>query len=223
MFARTPEWWELRTLRMPEEEAATPKRFVVLELDGTPQAYGIYRSHPKFEDAVSKSRLEVVEAFGATPQAIAEIWRFLLDIDWSATVETELLPPDHPLFMLLAYPRRARYRMYDGLWVRRRRRRRRRALGPRVRGRGEHRVRGSRCRVPVERGPLEARGRSCVTYRRGGGARTRRGRARLCVSRCRVVRALRDAGRVEEVAECALRRADALFGWRPLPWCPEIF
>src|ERR1700693_65028 len=59
MFARAPEWWELRTLRMPEEEAATPKRFVVLELDGTTQAYGIYRSHPKFEDAVSKGRLEV--------------------------------------------------------------------------------------------------------------------------------------------------------------------
>jgi predicted acetyltransferase len=117
MFSRTPEWWELRTLRMPEEEAATPKRFVVLELDGTPQAYGIYRSYPKFEDAVSKGRLEVLEAFGTTPQATAEIWRFLLDIDWSATVDMELLPPDHPLFMLLAHPRRTRYRMYDGLWV----------------------------------------------------------------------------------------------------------
>ena len=34
---------------------------------------------------------------------------------------------------------------------------------------------------------------------------------------------LRDAGRVEELAEGAVRRADALFGWRPLPWCPEIF
>src|SRR5205823_15049517 len=67
MFARTPEWWELRTLRMPEEEAATPKRFVALVLDGTTQAYAIYRSHPKFEDAVSRSRFEVVEAFGATP------------------------------------------------------------------------------------------------------------------------------------------------------------
>src|SRR5207302_1225052 len=113
-----PDWWGLRTLRMPEEEAATPKRFVALELDSTTQAYAIYRSHPRFEDAVSRSRLEVVEAFGATPQATAEIWRFLLDVDWSATIEAELLPPDHPLFLLLANPRRARYRMYDALWVR---------------------------------------------------------------------------------------------------------
>src|SRR5205085_9350808 len=114
-FARTPEWWELRTLRMPEEEAGTPKRFVALELDGATQAYAIDRSHPKFEDAVSRSRLEVVEAFGATPQATAEIWRFLLDIDWSATIDAELLPLDHPLLLLLANPRRARYRMYDAL------------------------------------------------------------------------------------------------------------
>ena len=31
------------------------------------------------------------------------------------------------------------------------------------------------------------------------------------------------AGRVEELVNGAVRRADALFGWRPLPWCPEIF
>jgi predicted acetyltransferase len=34
---------------------------------------------------------------------------------------------------------------------------------------------------------------------------------------------LRDAGRVQELSEGAIRRADARFAWRPLPWCPEIF
>ena len=34
---------------------------------------------------------------------------------------------------------------------------------------------------------------------------------------------LRDAGRVQELREGAIRRADALFAWRPLPWCQEIF
>ena len=34
---------------------------------------------------------------------------------------------------------------------------------------------------------------------------------------------LRDGGRIEELADGAVRRADALFAWRPLPWCPEIF
>ena len=34
---------------------------------------------------------------------------------------------------------------------------------------------------------------------------------------------LRDALRVEERTDGAVERADAIFGWRPLPWCPEIF
>jgi predicted acetyltransferase len=222
MFARTPEWWELRTLRMPEEEAATPKRFVVLELDGTPRAYGIYRSYPKFENAVSKSRLEVIEAFGTTPQATAEIWRFLLDVDWSATVDTELLPPDHPLFLLLANPRRARYRMYDGLWVRLV------DVGAALSGR-EYANEGSVvfevcdavCPWNEGRWKLED----------GAASRTEEA-AELALDVDALGSAylgavsfgqLRDGGRVEELADGALRRADALFGWRPLPWCPEIF
>ena len=34
---------------------------------------------------------------------------------------------------------------------------------------------------------------------------------------------LRDVARVQELSEGAVRRADALFAWHPLPWCPEIF
>ena len=34
---------------------------------------------------------------------------------------------------------------------------------------------------------------------------------------------LREALRVEELREGAVERADALFAWRPLPWCLEIF
>jgi predicted acetyltransferase len=222
MFTRTPEWWELRTLRMPEEEAATPKRFVVLEIDGTTQGYGIYRSHPKFEDAVSKGRLEVVEAFGTTPQATAEIWRFLLDIDWSATVEMELLPPDHPLFLLLAYPRRARYRMYDGLWVRLV------DVGAALSGRAYaadgsmvFEVRDAVCPWNEGRWKLDD----------GAASRTEEA-AELALDVDALGSAylgavsfeqLRDGGRVEELADGAVRRADELFGWRPLPWCPEIF
>ena len=34
---------------------------------------------------------------------------------------------------------------------------------------------------------------------------------------------LRDAGRVEELRERSIAHADALFAWRPLPRCLEIF
>ena len=58
------------------------------------------------------------EAFGTTPEATRELWRYLLDIDQSQTIESYLMPPDHPLFLLLSEPRRTKYRMGDGLWVR---------------------------------------------------------------------------------------------------------
>jgi predicted acetyltransferase len=120
MFRRDRAWWESRIVADPPERrwGGGPKRFALLELDGEPRAYAIYRHNAAFEAGASTARLGVIEAIGATPQGTAEIWRFLLDIDWQATIEAHLLPVDHPLFFLLAKPRRLRYRLGDGLWVR---------------------------------------------------------------------------------------------------------
>ena len=118
VFSRTESWWAGRVLRTHPSQAATPKRFVALEVDGATQGYAVYKTTAAFEAGVSNATLDVIEAVGVTPQATAEIWRFLLDVDWTETIKAYLLPPDHPLFLLLANPRRARYRRGDGLWVR---------------------------------------------------------------------------------------------------------
>ena len=118
MPSRTEAWWKLRSLRIPDEEKANPRRFVALDLDGSTQAYAIYRREPGWQDGSSSAKLEVQEAIGATPQATAEIWRYLLDVDWTETIAAYGLPLDHPLFLLLANPRRARMRTADSLWVR---------------------------------------------------------------------------------------------------------
>jgi predicted acetyltransferase len=221
-FPRTPDWWELRALRMPEEEQANPKRFVVLELDGAVQAYGVYRQIPSWENGVSTARLEVTEALGATPQATAEIWRFLLDIDWYATLEASLLPPDHPLFSLLASPRRAGYRMVDGIWIRLV------DVGAALSGRA-YAVDGSMV--------FEVHDAVCPwnagTWKLEGGVASRtREPAEIALDVGALGAAylgavsfgqLREALRLEERVEGAVRRADSLFAWRPLPWCPEIF
>jgi len=222
VFRRTKEWWELRRLRMPDEEKASPRRFVALELDGSTQAYAIYRQFPEFDEGASTARLEVLEAVGATPQATAEIWRFLLDIDWYATLEASLLPVDHPLFLLLANPRRLRFRMGDGLWVRLV------DLGAALSGRaysGEgsivFEVRDALCAWNEGRWKLE-----------GGAASRTDAAADIALDVHALGSAylgavsfaqLRDGLRIEELTDGAVQRADALFGWRPLPWCPEIF
>jgi predicted acetyltransferase len=222
VFSRTKDWWELRTLRQPADEESNPKRFVALDLDGVTQAYAIYRTHAAFEAGVSSARTEISEAIGATPQATAEIWRFLLDIDWTATFEASLLPPDHPLFMLLANPRRAGYRSGDSLWVRLV------DVGAALSGRAYATegsivfdVRDAMCSWNEGRWKLD-----------GGTASRTDAPAELAVDVNTLgatylgstsFAQLRDAFRVEELVDGAVERADALFGWRPLPWCPEIF
>ena len=120
MIHRSREWWEDRTLSDPTAQryGAGPKRFALLVQDGEPAGYAIYRHQFGYEAGSSSSKLVVVEAFAAEAEATAAVWRYLLDIDWTATITCSSVPPDHPLFFLLAQPRRMRYRMGDGLWVR---------------------------------------------------------------------------------------------------------
>jgi predicted acetyltransferase len=222
MTSRSETWWEDRQLRVSEQDAQAPPRHVVLELDGEPLGYAIYRTHSSWEGGSATSRLSVREALGATPQATAAIWRFLLDVDWMATVEVFLAPPDHPLFLLLATPRRARYRMGDGLWVRVV------DVGAALSG-----------RAYPEGGPLVLEVRDAVCEWNDGRWRLEDGECSrtdeepdlaLDVSALGSVylgavsfTELRAALRVEELQEGAIARADALFAWRPLPWCLEIF
>src|SRR5579859_1977598 len=222
VFARTPAWWEVRNLRLPPEQEANPKKFVVLDLDGSVAGYAIYRTHLEFEGFVSTGRTEVIEAVATSPQETAELWRYLCDIDWSATITSALLPLDHPLFLLLANPRRLSFTTGDSLWVRLV------DVGAALSGRkyaGEGRivfdVRDAVCPWNEGRWALE----------NGQAERTEEaadialdvdvlGSAYLgAVSFAE----LRDALRLEELEPGAVARADAVFAWRPLPWCPEIF
>ncbi len=222
MLARSERWWTLRQLRMPPEEESSPRRFVVLELDGETQAYAVYRTFFAMEEGTTVSRLVVNEAVGATPQATAEIWRYLLDVDWTATIEASLLPPDHPLFALLASPRRAGYRMGDALWVRVV------DVGAALSGRawGDHGplvldVRDDLLEWNAGRWKLE--GGSCV--RTDGEPDLALDVSALGAAYLGAVSFahLREGLRVEELREGAVERADRIFAWRPFPWCPEMF
>jgi predicted acetyltransferase len=57
MLGRSRNWWELRILFEPPGGGGEggPKRFVVLERDGKPEGYAVYRHKPKWENGVSNS------------------------------------------------------------------------------------------------------------------------------------------------------------------------
>ena len=222
MFRRTESWWRLRTTRIPDEQKDNPARFVVLEQDGEAQAYAIFKSEMKFGRGVPASTLNVREAIGTTPQATAEIWRFLLDIDWQATITTSLLPPDHPLFLLLANPRRADYKVIDGLWVRLV------DVGAALSGRA---YAGDGSIVFDVRDAVCPWNEGRWRVSPDGAGRTD-DEAEIALDVATLGSAyfgatsfaqLRGALRLEEISLGAVDRADALFAWRPLPWCPEIF
>jgi predicted acetyltransferase len=224
MFSRSRLWWEQREIKDPEErrEGAGPKRWIVYERDGAIEGYAVYRHKPGWEEGSTVAEVRVVEALGATPTAERDVWAYLLAIDWKATLKAYLLPPDHALFLLLASPRRLRYRMGDSLWVRIV------DVGGALSGR-KYSAEGSIV--------FEVKDDFCPwnegRWRLDGGAAERTDDAAdlaLPVQSLGAAylggvsfAALARAGRVEELNGGALARADSLFRWDRHPWCPEIF
>ena len=154
-----------------------PKHLAVLEVDGGPQAYAIYRLNAVFGSLGPETRSSRSRSMGATPAATASIWRYLLDIDWTQTVSARLQPVDSPLFLLLARPELLApgdlRRALDAAG-----RRRRRALAAHVRRRRGARPRRPRRVLPVERGPLAGRAGRGGAHHRRGRSRARRRRSR---------------------------------------------
>ena len=84
------------------DATAKSAQCAILEHDGRPTAYALYRMNGAFERGIQSGAVAVIEAIGDLPQATAAIWRYLFDIDWMARVRAWLLPLDHPLLLLLA-------------------------------------------------------------------------------------------------------------------------
>jgi predicted acetyltransferase len=224
MFTRTTDWWDSRVLMDAEWRRGGGGEMarILLEIDGEPAGYALYRLHPSFDHGHSTGHTKVIEALGTTPESVAELWRFLLDIDWMDRVEAQLLPIDHPLLFLLAEPRRLRFRIGDGLWVRLV------DVGAALAGR------------TYNDGPplvLEVEDDFCPwnagSWRLENGAVEHTGDPaglRLDVTSLASVYLggftfgqLARAGRVEELKPGAITAADALFATDVEPWCPEIF
>jgi len=223
-FARDDAWWETRVLADPPDgrQGRGPKRFAVVERNGEPVAYAIYRHAVKWEEGVSKSSLPVIEAIGVDSNALASIWRYLLDVDWIEKVQAYLLPIDHELFTLLAEPRRLRYRVGDGLWVR---------LVDVSAALSQ--------RSYAEDGSIVFEVEDAFMPENAGRWKLEGGSASRTDDDPEIRLDVRDLGsvylggvnfaelqrglRIRELAPGAVSRADAIFRSGRAPWCPEIF
>ena len=224
MYERTPAWWEHRVLADPENFrfGGSPKHLAVLEVDGKPQAYAIYRLFVNFGALGPETNLSTIEVIATTPNATASIWRYLLDVDWTQKVTARLQPPDSPLVLLLARPNQAGPKLLDGLWIRLV------DVGAALSGRTYATdgsvvfdVRDEFCSWNEGRWKLE-----------GGEASRTDADPDLALDVADLAtpylggftfRALANAGRVDELRDGAIARADAMFHTDVAPWCPEIF
>ena len=119
MFQRSNAWWETRKLfDDPARRQGGPLNRALLELDGQPAGYALYRVQQDWQNGFSKGAVTISEVVTPTAEATRELWRWLLDFDWTSEFVADLLPLDHPLFLLLAEPRRMQFTLNDGVWVR---------------------------------------------------------------------------------------------------------
>ena len=226
MLARSETWWRLRRLSDPGwvRKGRGDLQRAVLEIDGRDEAYALYRLAFDLHNGIIASPVEVIEAIGTTAESTALIWKYLFELDVVKTIRASLLPVDHPLFLLLAEPRRMGFTISDALWLRiadvaaalaARTYAREDAIVFDLEDRfcpsnsGRYRLDGGTRRTertsesPDLRLTVEALGSAYL----GGISFTR----------------LALAGSVVELQNGALDRADALFHSPREPWCPEIF
>jgi predicted acetyltransferase len=224
MFARSSAWWQARTLDDPDWQrgAGGDLQCAVLEHEGRPAGYALYRMNWAFDRGLNSGAVAVVEAIGESPEAMRSIWRYLLDIDWMARVKASLLPLDHPLLLLLAEPRRLGFSLRDGVWVR--------LLDVKTAlSARSYQDRGSVVVEVIDAFCPWNAGR----WRMGCSGVDRTDEAAHL--RCDITALgsvylggftwtqLARALRVQEVVSGAIAHADAIFQARCAPWCPEIF
>src|SRR6185295_15950127 len=77
LLARSAKWWLERTLGglTPKGD---PRFLLVLEVEGTPAGYAIYRAHNQQDDrGLPVGWVEASEVIGTSPAAARELWRTL--------------------------------------------------------------------------------------------------------------------------------------------------
>ena len=224
--SRSRDWWELRRLsdRPEVRRGAGPLLRALFEREGRAEGWALYRIAQEGSTVEDwKKTVRVAEVQGIDDRARRELWRFLLEIDWTDRVTVDGLAVDDPVLLVVDRLNELRARVYDGLWAR--------AIdvGAALSARGV--ARDGRATIEVTSDPEFAENVGTWTVEGDRVRRSsRRADVRLDVQGLSATLlggftfgALARAGRAEEGARGGLARADALFRVERAPWCPEIF
>jgi predicted acetyltransferase len=225
MLDRPGKWWDYRLHPHTHGESGfTDFLFAAHQSPEELDGYVVYRLQERWSDQGPAAVLDVEELVALSPEAYASLWRYCLDTDLVGQVQGWKRPVDEPLLHLLAEPRALQLKVRDGLWLRlvdvaaaleaRRYWTEDRLVlevaddfCPWNEGRyeldaGPH---GATCR-PADREPDLVLDAATLGAAYLGGV---------------AFDTLARAGRADGEPD-ALRRADAMFMWRPAPWCAHV-
>ncbi len=225
MVAMDDRWWE-HLFFESERDKDEPVFYAVHDTGGIVDGFCTYRVKNDWPDSIAKLQLSVRQLLATTPQVWADLWRFVFDIDLVHSVNAWNRPLDEPLLHLMQEPRRLRFSLKDGLYVRlvdvsa--------ALVARAYaadGSVVIEVDDPFCPWNAGRVLLEADGGEVSCSRTDATAQIACTATDLGSTYLggRSFRQLHRAGRASELAPGALARADAMFAWDPAPWCPFVF
>jgi predicted acetyltransferase len=222
MVSRSDARWDAR-VKDPEHwrEGASPKYYVLVEIDGQPEAFAMYRVKEKWERGMPQGTVQLVDVVAASTEGARELWRYLFGIDLIGRVELWNSDPSSPLYLMVTDARRLQLRLGDGLWLR---------LVDVAEALTRRSYAGSGSVVLEVVDPFCAwnEGR----FRAGAKAGPARAAADLRLSAADLASAylgafsferLKAAGRVEELTDGAIAQASALFRTPLPPYCNEPF
>lgn len=95
-----------------------PKSLVLLEVDGEPRAYAIYRIKADWDQRGPRNSMAVLEINGVDAADEQAMWQWLLRVDLVASVKGYRGPVPHPLQLQLTEPRRMGVNVSDEMWLR---------------------------------------------------------------------------------------------------------
>ncbi|GAA3371591.1 hypothetical protein GCM10020367_22880 [Streptomyces sannanensis] len=207
-------------------EGASPLQCVVAERDGETVGYARFPNKPEWDASGSRGTIVLRDLEALDPAAYAALWRFLLGIDLTSTIQVRNRPTDDPWQWMVSDIRRCGIRLRDSLHVRLV------DLGAALEARTYA--------VPVDV-VLEVEDDFCPWNQgrwrltgdgKGASCERTEGEADLALSVRELgaaylggvsLSALAGAGRVRELRQGALAEASAAFGSDLAPWLPHGF
>ncbi len=227
MVSRSAPWWNVRMFTDAEafREGWSERHIATYERDGEIRGYVAYATKEKWERTGPDGEINVQELIALDDEAYGALWRFIFGIDLVGTITAGNRRRDEPLFWMLSDPRRLQRDAQDAIWLRivdveRALAGRRYSVeGAVTFAVSDDFLPGAAGTYRLEGGPD---GAACV--RVAATPEIILSVRELSAALMGSVRfsTLARAGRVEGSAS-ALRRADLMFSWEPVPWCPEHF